>query len=304
MEAPLKQRLIGALVLAALALIFVPMLLKSPDVRDPDRADVPLSMPSEPDGDGIKTIEIPLDGSAPIVTDAVPAGQPEPAVAEPVEVLADAADTPSAPAAPAAGVAAGQYAVVIALKTEIEAASVAAGLKKLGLVPKIQSNGQLFRIRIGPYASREQAEMARMRSTAVVSGGTVVAMDAEVKPDIAANEPAPISPPAAAPTPAAAVPVTTPAKPAAVVKPVTATESGAQGFAVQVGAPASEAAANSLRDKMRAAGFPSYIQPVDTETGRRYRVRIGPEADRSAASALLAQVKQKTGIDGIIVRHP
>lgn len=304
MEAPLKQRLIGALVLAALALIFVPMLLKSPDVRDPDRADVPLSMPSEPDGDGIKTIEIPLDGSAPIVTDAVPAGQPEPAVAEPVEVLADAADTPSAPAAPAAGVAAGQYAVVIALKTEIEAASVAAGLKKLGLVPKIQSNGQLFRIRIGPYASREQAEMARMRSTAVVSGGTVVAMDAEVKPAVAAVEPAPISLPAAAPTPAAAAPVTAPAKPAAVVKPVTATESGAQGFAVQVGAPASEAAANSLRDKMRAAGFPSYIQPVDTETGRRYRVRIGPEADRSAASALLAQVKQKTGIDGIIVRHP
>ena len=41
MEAPLKQRLIGAVVLAALALIFVPMLLKSPDVKDPDSADVP-----------------------------------------------------------------------------------------------------------------------------------------------------------------------------------------------------------------------------------------------------------------------
>lgn len=304
MEAPLKQRLIGAVVLAALALIFVPMLLKSPDVRDPDRADVPLSMPSEPDADGIKTIEIPLDGSEPIVTDAVPAGQPEPAVAGPVEVLTDTAVIPAAPTAPAAGVAAGQYAVVIALKTDTEAASVSAGLKKLGLIPKIQSNGQLFRIRIGPYASREQAEMARMRTTSVVSGGTVVAMDAEVKPDVAAVAPAPISLPAAAPAPAAAAPVTTPAKPAAVVKPVAAAESGAKGFAVQVGAPASEAAANSLRDKMRAAGFPSYIQPVDTDTGRRYRVRIGPEADRSAASALLAQVKQKTGIDGIIVRHP
>jgi cell division septation protein DedD len=304
MEAPLKQRLIGAVVLAALALIFVPMLLKSPDVRDPDRADVPLSMPSEPDADGIKTIEIPLDGSAPIVTDAAPVGQAEPALTEPVEVLTDPSVAPSATPAPAAGVAAGQYAVVIAVKTDTEAATVSTGLKKLGLIPKIQSNGQLFRIRIGPYASREQAEMARMRTTSVVSGGAVVAMDAEVKPDVATVSPSPISLPAAAPAPAVASAVPTPAKPAAVAKPVAVAESGAKGFAVQVGAPASEAAANGLRDKMRAAGFPSYIQPVDTETGRRYRVRIGPEADRSAASALLAQVKQKTGIDGIIVRHP
>ena len=64
MEAPLKQRLIGAVVLAALALIFVPMLLRSPDVRDPDSADVSLNIPDEPDADGIKTIDIPLDQPA------------------------------------------------------------------------------------------------------------------------------------------------------------------------------------------------------------------------------------------------
>ena len=51
MEAPLKQRLIGAVVLAALALIFVPMLLRSPDVRDPDIADLSLNIPDEPDAD-------------------------------------------------------------------------------------------------------------------------------------------------------------------------------------------------------------------------------------------------------------
>lgn len=294
MEAPLKQRLIGAIVLAALALIFVPMLLKSPDVKDPDSADVPLRIPDEADSDGIKTIEIPLDGSAPIVSAPKPSSQPVPAPAlpAPVESLSAAPAVPSA--APETGVlaAAGQYAVVISAKNDAEAKAITAGLLKQGMSSKIQSNGQLFRVRIGPYASREQAELARLRSTAVVSGGTVVAMDAEAKPVVA--DTAAVKP--AAPT----APVTAAVKPE--IKPEAVT--GAKGFAVQIGAPASEAAAIGLRDKARAAGFNSYIQPVDTDTGRRYRVRIGPEHTRDEANQLLVTVKQKLGGDGIVVTHP
>jgi cell division septation protein DedD len=290
--------LIGAIVLAALALIFVPMLLKSPDVKDPDSADVPLRIPDEADSDGIKTIEIPLDGSAPIVSAPKPSSQPVPAPAlpAPVESLSAAPAVPSA--APETGVlaAAGQYAVVISAKNDAEAKAISAGLLKQGMTSKIQSNGQLFRVRIGPYASREQAELARLRSTAVVSGGTVVAMDAEAKPtaaDTAAVKPA-------APT----APVAAVVKP--VIKPEIKPEAApsAKGFAVQIGAPASEAAAIGLRDKARAAGFNSYIQPVDTETGRRYRVRIGPEHTREEANQLLVTVKQKLGGDGIVVTHP
>jgi cell division septation protein DedD len=298
MEAPLKQRLIGAIVLAALALIFVPMLLKSPDVKDPDSADVPLRIPDEADSDGIKTIEIPLDGSAPIVSAPKPSTQPVPAPAlpAPVESLSAAPAVPSA--APETGVlaAAGQYAVVISAKNDAEAKAITAGLLKQGLSSKIQSNGQLFRVRIGPYASREQAELARLRSTAVVSGGTVVAMDAEAKPVAAVT--AAVKP--AAPT----APVAAVVKP--VIKPEIKPEAApsAKGFAVQIGAPASEAAAIGLRDKARAAGFNSYIQPVDTETGRRYRVRIGPEHTRDEANQLLVTVKQKLGGDGIVVTHP
>ena len=298
MEAPLKQRLIGAIVLAALALIFVPMLLKSPDVKDPDSADVPLRIPDEADSDGIKTIEIPLDGSAPIVSAPKPSTQPVPAPAlpAPVESLSAAPAVPSA--APETGVlaAAGQYAVVISAKNDAEAKAITAGLLKQGLSSKIQSNGQLFRVRIGPYASREQAELARLRSTAVVSGGTVVAMDAEAKPVAAVT--------------AAVKPAVPTAPVAAVVKPEIKPEikpeaaPSAKGFAVQIGAPASEAAAIGLRDKARAAGFNSYIQPVDTETGRRYRVRIGPEHTRDEANQLLVTVKQKLGGDGIVVTHP
>lgn len=294
MEAPLKQRLIGAVVLAALALIFVPMLLRSPDVRDPDSADVSLKIPDEPDADGIKTIDIPLDQPAA----AAPAALPELPEPEPI------------PVADEATVAAGQYAVVITAADEAQAKSIAEGLKAQKLVPLIQSNGQRFRIRIGPYDSRDLAEAARLRSTAVVSGGTVVAMDAVASAPKTAT--APLTPAEAPVVNAPAVAAVKPANPPVqekpvvksepVAKPVSADE--AKGFAVQIGAPASEQAAQSLRDKARAAGFTSYIQPVETESGRRYRVRIGPEHSREAATALLATVKQKTGIDGIVVKHP
>jgi cell division septation protein DedD len=294
MEAPLKQRLIGAVVLAALALIFVPMLLRSPDVRDPDSADVSLNIPDEPDADGIKTIEIPLDQPAAVAPTELPVSTD----LEPIPVVDDAT------------VAAGQYAVVITVADEAKAKAIAEGLKAQKLVPLIQSNGQRFRIRIGPYDSRDLAEAARLRSTAVVSGGTVVAMDA-VGPSQTGSASASAPAPAPAKTADAVVttaPVAAASKPASAPAPEKAPKvepaADAKGFAVQIGAPASEQAAQTLRDKARAAGFTSYIQPVETDSGRRYRVRIGPEHTREAANALLATVKQKTGIDGIVVKHP
>lgn len=301
MEAPLKQRLIGAVVLAALALIFVPMLLKSPDVKDPDSADVPLSIPDEPDDDGITTIDIPLD--TPAATANAPAA-PAPQTAA-VDAPAPVAATPveEGPAQ-----AAGQYALVIPAAGDADAKAVLASVRKAGLNGVVQGNGQRFRVRVGPFNARENAEQARLRLAAAAPGGVVVAMDATVSPVSEPNA----AIPAVKPAPAAAAPVkdlaVAAAKPAE-TKPVPAPAKPAvlpagKGFAVQIGAPASEQAAIGLRDKARAAGFSSFIQPVDTESGRRYRVRIGPEASRESAAALLARVKQNTGIDGIVVAHP
>lgn len=298
MEAPLKQRLIGAVVLAALALIFVPMLLKSPDVKDPDSADVPLSIPDEPDDDGITTIDIPLDAPAePIKAPTVAAPMPQTAVT--------AAPAPDATAPVDAGPAqaAGQYALVLPAADDAAAKTLLAAVRKAGLNGVVQGNGQRFRVRVGPFNAQESAEQARLRLAAAAPGGLVVAMDAAVAPAPESNTAKP-APPAATPdkaVPVAAKPAETkPAPTPAKSEPVPA----AKGFAVQIGAPASEQAAIGLRDKARAAGFPSFIQPVDTESGRRYRVRVGPEASRESASALLARVKQSTGIDGIVVTHP
>lgn len=307
MEANVKKRLIGAVVLAALALIFIPMLLKSPDVRSPDSADVPLEIPEEADGDGIKTIDIPLDGPVQVLDSGSaqapaaasrPAGEP----AEPNPLLAaeaEAADE-SAPA-DTLSVAAGEFAVVIAVADDAQAQAVLKGLKQQGLPATIQSNGSRFRIRVGPYASRALAEQARLRSTAVVPGGAVVAMDAVAA--AAKTEALPAKPPAtdASATPA---PAGKPVAETAAAAPKPATAVAGKGFAVQIGAPGNEQAAIALRDKARAAGFNSFIQPVETASGRRYRVRIGPENSREAAQALLASIKQKTGIDGIVMPHP
>jgi cell division septation protein DedD len=296
MEAPLKQRLIGAVVLAALALIFIPMLLKSPDVQDADNANVSLQIPDEPDQDGIKTIDIPLGGSAQIV---------EQPIANPMTTSSDASnsvqenltesadDSLPTPKAEAAGTAAGQYSVVFSAKSDVESQTLLAGLKAKGLNAKVQSNGKLFRVNVGPYDSREQAELARLRANSVASGGTVVAMDAVVKPktstvDIAIAD--------------------KPSTPEKVLTPVTPTKAdvidASKAYAVQIGAPASEAAAIELRDKARAAGYPSFVQPVDTDSGRRYRVRVGPEHSRDEASLLLIAIKQKLGIEGFVVAHP
>ncbi|HAI59887.1 MAG TPA: sporulation protein, partial [Xanthomonadaceae bacterium] len=69
-DVKVKQRLIGALVLGALAVIFVPMIVIGPERRGAaDAADVPIAVPDPPEGEFI-TREIPLDtlGAAPPAT--------------------------------------------------------------------------------------------------------------------------------------------------------------------------------------------------------------------------------------------
>ena len=50
MDTALKQRLIGAVVLVALAVIFLPMLIKGP-APDSGVSDVPLAVPASPNGE-------------------------------------------------------------------------------------------------------------------------------------------------------------------------------------------------------------------------------------------------------------
>ena len=338
MESPLKQRLIGAAVLAALAIIFLPMVLKGPAVREPDATEVPLSMPAAP-GDAFETRELPLtapepnagaDGvlgmrsgpAAPTADEPVtaqdrPDAAPVPATGEVAATLpatpADSTEIRNAPSvAPAtasapepepaegaARVAAG--ATVLTVGTYANAASasrLAARLRAAGLPVTSErvaiAAGAATRLRVGPFSSRSAAEAARPR-VEQLSGtpSRALVLDAPVASETAAS--APITKPApATPAPAAAAP-TTALPPARTV---------ASGFAVQLSAPSVEADANALRDRARAAGFAAFVQRAETGAGVRFRVRIGPVADRDEATALLADAKAKLGLTGFIVTSP
>ena len=333
MEPALKQRLIGAAVLVALAVIFLPMLVQGP-APESGVSDVPLELPKAPAGE-YETRDLPLvmPGDAPdsgvVGMDArspdAGASQPEPLghpdAADPVSTATPlgnddgVATAPLAGATPASGTTAaatmfpaptagGDFAVNFgAFSTAAAADRIIASLRASQLPGYRESatvDGKTVqRVRIGPYATRAEAEAARLRAAHVRDdvGAKVVALDA----DAASDKPAATAPVAKPATTVATKPVET-AKPAAPApKPVAASGTG---FAVQLAAFSKPDDATALRDKLRSAGFSAFTEAVSTDKGTLTRVRVGPVLNRAEADQLKVQVKSKIGIDGIVRPHP
>ena len=81
---------------------------------------------------------------------------------------------------------------------------------------------------------------------------------------------------------------------------------GLTGWVVQVGS-FSRKNADSLNDRLRAEGYPSYVvdEPVTAKDGSLlYRVRIGPEVLRSEALKLKAEIKKEMDLDGFVLNYP
>ncbi|MGN7833245.1 SPOR domain-containing protein [Pseudoxanthomonas sp. 22568] len=330
MDTALKQRLIGAIVLVALAVIFLPMLVKGP-APDSGVSDVPLKVPDAPEGQ-YETRELPL-----VTPDGAPANG---AVGLPAATPAASPDA----AAPAdrglmpAATAGGNYAVSFgAYATAADADAVIARLKQGGLPGYREAatiNGRsAYRVRIGPYPDRAIAESRRLEAVKIRSDvkAQVVVLDAGAEtasvpaaatttPSVAqAAAPAPsvttqaLPPEPAKPAPAKPVPApattaaTAPAKPA--TAPATKPEppkpaASNVGFAVQLGAFSKPEEATALRDKVRAGGFSAFVEQVRTDKGTLNRVRVGPVASRADADQLKAQVAAKFGISGMVRPHP
>ena len=215
MDTSLKQRLVGAVVLVALAVIFLPMLVKGP-APDSGVSDVPLSVPNEPgDADGMVTRDLPL---------VAPAGAPEGgATGMPTTVAEPAPQAgPQDGAFPAT--AAGDYAVSFgSYANAVDADKVIAALKAAelpGYREAVSLNGrQAERVRIGPFADRAVAESARLRAAQVNPGvgAKVLALDATT----------PATPPAAPPSTAVAATPTAPVKAEPLPPPRSATSCAA-----------------------------------------------------------------------------
>lgn len=344
MDTALKQRLIGAIVLVALAVIFLPMLVKGP-APDSGVSDVPIEAPPAPADGQFETRELPLvtPGNAPQGgAVGMASGAPAPMQDSAQPPAAAASDDKALPAATAAG----NYAVNFgAYASEADANAVIARLKQSqlpGFAEQTQINGrQAWRVRIGPYADQAQAESVRLEAVKVRSdvNAQVVVLDANAAtPPVATapTAPAPTAAPVAqtapvrseplpptpakptVPAPRPATPVAAapnPAEPApkpqatAPTKPVTpaapaAPAASGVGFAVQLGAFGRVEDANALRDRVRAAGFSAFVEQVRTDKGALSRVRVGPVASRAEAEQLKAQVAAKVGIAGMVRPHP
>ncbi|MGV8923624.1 MAG: SPOR domain-containing protein [Thermomonas sp.] len=324
MDSSLKQRLVGASVLVALAVIFLPMLVKGP-APDSGVSDVSLDIPAEPKGDSAtRTVDLPLMPAA-----SAPQGG---VVGMPADARDDGVVSPGS--TPFATLAAGDYVVSFgSYATAADAGQVIAALRDAGLPafsePTKVNGRDAQRVRIGPFADRAMAESARLAAGKVNSGvdAKVLALDAtpaapapakvEAAPVPSKAVPVPSKPeplppvtkPVAPPAIAAAKPVaaTTPpptptVAPATVAKP--AADTGKTGFVVQVGAFTSATDANALRDKLRAAGFNTFTDTVTTDKGVLTRVRVGPAMNRAEADALNASVKAKVGLSGMVRPHP
>lgn len=333
MEPALKQRLIGAAVLVAIAVIFLPMLIKGP-APESGVSDISLDLPDTP-GSGFETRELPLvtpparNGASVIA----PAGEPGAEGALPTVDTRAARDGGAGPEASAA-VAAGNYAVSFGnYASQADAQKVVGALHSANL-PAFQEavksgDRTLHRVRIGPYQTRAEAESARIDSARVRNDvdARVVVLDAassqtpdkpaavaatpaakpapkpEPKPEPPKPAPAksePAQPVAAAPKPAEptpAEPTPAPAKPAPAAAGV--------GFVVQLGAFGNQAEAVALRDRARSQGLSAFVEQVRTaEGGTLNRVQVGPVADRAAADQLKAQAASKLGIPGFVRSHP
>lgn len=340
MDSGLKQRLIGAAVLIALAVIFLPMLVKGP-APESGVADLPLALPDAPAARGeTVTRDLPLIAPPPAPEDGGvlearrrgDADAPPPRAAGEFPTVDTGGDDDAAQpasdddAALPASTAAGDYAVHFgSYGSSVNADTVVNRLSTAGFpassTQATASGKPVWRVRIGPYATRAEAEAVRVAATEVgPNDARVIALDGGSAAD---SRTASSPPPAAAPTPArqaqapqtqapqqpqqptpqAAQQQTPSAQPPAPTSTAPAAAAGT-GFVVQLGAFRSAADADAMRDRVRGLGFSAFTDTVQTEQGQLTRVKAGPVVDRADADRLRSQISSRAGIDGMVRSNP
>ena len=319
----MKTRLLGAFVLIALAVLFVPMFFSSTPPAGADDQAVSLAIPPAPDRD-LQTRTLSLDPDAPASggtaapvipartqsAAAVPSDrlatvdivsrrphdvelEPEAAPQDPVRQAPasqapaprPAPDKPAAPSKPAsppaattAGTAArGSYTLNLSAYSSAGAQRLIQKVRALGYPvtgqPIRQGGRTLTRVTAGPFATRTAAEAARLKITQNIPDAPahLESGASDQHGDVAAA-------------------------PAAVRR--------AGGFAVQVAAMGSQADANALRDKLRAAGFDGFTDSVRSGGRTLWRVRAGPQTRRADAERVRDQIQARLGMAGNVVSVP
>ena len=57
-------------------------------------------------------------------------------------------------------------------------------------------------------------------------------------------------------------------------------------------------------DELRELGYAGYVDQVDGQGRTLYRVRVGPELERSRAETVLAEIREQFGLEPRLQKHP
>ncbi|MBX9402114.1 SPOR domain-containing protein [Lysobacter sp. BMK333-48F3] len=260
MEPALKQRLIGAMVLVALAVIFLPMLIKGP-APESGASDVPLTLPDAPKGE-TETRELPLvtPGDAPQggvvgLDGAAPAGD-----GQTLPTVDTAAQSQGMHPAATAG---GNYAVSFGSYASAGDADKVIAALRAARLPGYQETAlgaggrTVHRVRIGPFATQADAEAARLGSTKVRNdiNAKVVVLDADAAEPAASTAAAAAAPAVSAPQPLAE---SAPAKPA----PLPAETAKPAAKPVEPAKPVASKPAETKPAETKPAAKPAETKPV------------------------------------------
>jgi DedD protein len=189
----MRRRLIGAAALLLGTAVVVPMMLDPTPRPLPD--NIPIDIPSErtPFSPRLSLPSTARGAEAPAAAEGKPseargaesgqgaAGGGSAPPAAPAEAP-KAIDEPPAPAAPGGAAAAGKWFVqAAALSSEGAARQLSERLSKAGMAPFVEraeaGGAVMYRVRLGPFASRDAAVKARRRLRALGIGSNVVRIE-------------------------------------------------------------------------------------------------------------------------------
>lgn len=232
LDAGAKRRLVGAVVLVVLAVVFLPMFVEEDGLRKPVPEEE-LRMPSPPPAERGRQAEIfpsieetgPRPASGP--DSAPPRSQPAPEVA-PLAESEPELDHESDPALADPD------------------------------VPVPQPQGRV------PVAASPKAESPKSQSAS----------------EAAPQKPKPVLPASPKPVP-----------------------KGLTSWVVQVAALSTPEAAQKLEDDLRSKGFHAFVEKLEGSKRTLWRVRVGPEVERTRADALATDVKRRTGLGAIVQKY-
>jgi DedD protein len=269
-----RTRLMGATVLLLVGVIGFPLLFET------QPRPIPVDLP----------IEIPAR-NAPAAVDASSRAAARHAVsAAPLAAsgpVPESVSYDSRPSAPLAASAAASAAPVHRSPFASLAAALASG-------PASPSSGPAAAAYVAPSMAASAAPAKPAAKPVKPPAASTAA--AAAKPASALHTAGPVLPPAATPTKASPAAILTDS---AATNPPDAAANGGR-FVVQVGAFLEDAKVRDTRAKVEKLGMKTYTQPVDTPTGKRVRVRVGPVATKAEADKIAARLKAD-GLQAVVL---